>query len=401
MKICIIGAGPSGIMAAIAASKNHHEIHLYDKNNNMGRKLLMTGNGRCNVSNSASIEDFLTHVHTNARFLYSAFYTFYTQDLLELLSKKGILCKEEENGRLFPRSDKAQDIVKALKSYLQEGNIHFHSSTAITNLWIEDNKVLGIQIQNEAIAFDHVILCSGGCSYPMTGSDGLAFKWLQDYHTIITPKQALVPIVTNDSMLSSLAGLSLQKVSLRLQTGSYIGDLLFTHTGLSGPLIINHSDSYQEKEIITLDLFPTLNLQELEQDILHRFQNSPNKTIINTLQKLCPQRLLDVLLKSSEIDKDTPVHQITKTQRKRFVELLKNWKIQTKSTEGWNQAMVTSGGISVKEINPKTMESKKLEHLSFGGEVIDLHADTGGYNLQIAWSTGYLAGISIKEKTDA
>ena len=413
MKVVIIGGGPAGILAAISASKNNNDVTIIEKNNTLGKKLLITGKGRCNITSSLSISEFIKNIPGNGNFLYSAFNSFTNQDIIELLKEQGLDVKEERGNRIFPVTDKAKDVLNCFEKKLKQLSVRIIYNKTVDKILINsNNEVIGVAIQKEIIKCDKVILATGGKSYPLTGSTGDGYKMASKLgHKITKIKPSLVPMETYEKELhSSLQGLSLKNVGITIVDNSSkkqiyddFGEMLFTHFGVSGPIILSASshlvrykniDELLEKQNIELiiDLKPALSNEKLNLRILRDFEDSQNKSFKNSLDKLLPQKLIPVIIKLSNINPEKKVNSITKKERFELVELIKNFRLILKGFRKIDEAIITSGGIDIKEVNPKTMESKLISGLYFAGEVLDVDAYTGGFNLQIAYSTGYVAG---------
>lgn len=404
-KVIVVGAGASGCMAAITAAKRGLGVTLFDNNPKIGRKLLITGKGRCNVTNNCDSDTLIASVPTNGRFLYSAFSSFSSKDTMSFFETNGVPLKTERGNRVFPQSDKSMDIIDALFSQIRSLYINLVNES-VRELLIEDNMVIGVRTDKAEYRSDSVIICCGGCSYPQTGSDGSGYTLAkQAGHTIIEPIPSLVPIVTNEDWCAELQGLSLKNVSLKVKNNankevySDFGEMIFTHYGISGPMVLSASSHMNVRKssdyTITIDLKPALSEEQLDKRIQKDFGKYINKDIINALDDLLPKKLIPVAVKLSEIDPHTKCHEITKIQRRRLLSTIKNLTVTFKEFRPIAEAIVTSGGVKVKEINPKTMESKLVNNLYFAGEVIDVDAYTGGFNLQIAFSTGFLAGSCV------
>ena len=413
MKVIVIGGGPAGMMAAIESSKQGNEVVLIEKNNVLGKKLSITGKGRCNITSSLSMEEFIKNIPGNGKFLYSAFNTFTNRDIIQFIEKQGVDTKVERGNRVFPKTDKAQDVVNCFVKKIKEQKIKVYLNTEVTEvLTDEENTAIGVKIKNEIIKADKIILATGGKSYPLTGSTGDGYKMAKKLgHTIVDLKPSLVPLVTyEEDMHQKLQGLSLKNVEIKLidisnkkEIYTEFGEMMFTHFGISGPIILSASshlvryknieELLKNKQIkLIIDLKPALSSDKLDQRILRDFEAEKNKSYKNSLDKLLPQKLIPVVIKMSQIDPEIKVNSITKEQREGLVKLLKNFEVTVKKFRPIEDAIITAGGINVKEINPKTMESKLIKKLYFAGEIIDVDGYTGGFNLQIAYSTGYVAG---------
>lgn len=402
-KVIVIGAGPAGIMAAIHASKKHNVI-LLDGNDRIGKKLFITGKGRCNVTNAKDISEFFDYIPGNPHFLYSALYSYTNEDTINFFENAGIKLKTERGGRIFPISDKSSDIIKGLSIGLKEANVQVKLNSKVTNIIYNNDKITGVEINNTTkLNGDHFILATGGASYPLTGSRGEGQKFAKSLgHTIIDLKPSLVPIELNEPWLKELMGLSLKNISLSILKNNKVvyknqGEMMFTNYGMSGPLVLSGSryvknDGNYE---VSLDLKPALNESELDKRLQKDFLKYQNKEFKNSLDDLLPQKMIPLIIKLSNIPENKKVNVITKEERKNLVYLLKNLKAKIKGLRPIEEAIVTAGGVNTLEIDPSTMKSKIISNLSFAGEVIDVDAFTGGYNVQIALSTGYIAGSSI------
>lgn len=405
LKVVVVGAGPAGVIAAATAAKQGHRVTVYDKNKFPLRKLMITGKGRCNITNDSDPEELISNVVHNPSFLYSAFYQFPVSSILDILHEQGVETKVERGGRIFPVSDKARDVADALVRYAKSCGVQFCMQTEVKGLIVNEGKVSGIKLKDKMILADRVVLATGGCSYPVTGSTGDGYRFAEMCgHRIVDPKPSLVPIVTEETWVRELQGLSLRNVTLTLLDKkkvvySEMGELLFTHFGLSGPLVLSASSMMQEPSSadykIFIDLKPALDEETLDRRLCRDFERESRKTFGNALDGLLPKTLIPVFVRLSGIESEQRVHQITREQRKQLVRLLKNFPLTPKAFRPIAEAIITAGGVSVKDVNPSTLESKLVSHLFFAGELLDLDAFTGGYNLQIAFSTGYLAGISL------
>lgn len=403
-KVVVIGAGPAGMMAAITASKNNNEVILLDGNDRLGKKLFITGKGRCNVTNNKDISEFFDYIPGNPYFLYSSLYTFTNEDTMNFFEDQGIKLKVERGGRVFPESDKSSDIIKGLSKAIAKCNVKVMLNSKVSNIIKSGNKITGVEINNNNIINgDHFILCTGGASYPLTGSRGEGQKFAKNLgHTIKALKPSLVPIETKDSIVKQLMGLSLRNIELTIyeenkKVFKNLGEMIFTHFGISGPLVLSGSrfiKNDKNYEII-IDLKPALDIKELDLRIQKDFKKYINKDFKNSLDDLLPKKLIPVIIKLSQIDENKKVNEITKEERRNLVNIIKNFKLKVKGLRPIEEAIVTAGGIDTKEIDPSTMKSKIIDNLSFAGEVIDVDAFTGGYNVQIAFSTGYIAGSNI------
>lgn len=402
-KVIVIGAGPAGIMAAIHASKKHNVI-LLDGNDRIGKKLFITGKGRCNVTNAKDISEFFDYIPGNPHFLYSALYSYTNEDTMNFFENVGIKLKVERGGRVFPMSDKSSDIIKGLSIGLKESNVQVKLNSKVTNIIYDANKIVGLEINNSTKLYgDYFIIATGGASYPLTGSRGEGQKFAKKLgHTIIELKPSLVPIELNEPWLKDLMGLSLKNISLSILKNNKVlyknqGEMLFTNYGISGPLVLSGS-RYVKNEgsyEASIDLKPALNESELDKRIQKDFLKYQNKEFKNALDDLLPKKLIPLIINLSNIPLDKKVNVITKEERKKLLHILKDLRVKIKGLRPIEEAIVTAGGVNTLEIDPSTMKSKIISNLSFAGEVIDVDAFTGGYNVQIALSTGYIAGNSI------
>ena len=417
MKTIVIGGGPSGMMAAITAKKQGDEVILLEKKESLGRKLLITGKGRCNITSSLSMDEFIKNTPTNGRFLYSSFEQFTNLDIIEFLKKHGLKVKEERGNRIFPITDKSIDVLKCFEKEIQDLKIKIEYNTKVKEILVKKEndkiKVVGIKTEKKEIFADKVILATGGKSYPLTGSTGDGYDMAEKLgHKIVKIRPSLVPLETyNDDICKSLQGLSLKNMKIKiidLEKNKDIyedfGEMIFTHFGISGPIILSSSahlcryknieEKLKNKKIILkIDFKPALSKEKLDTRILRDFNEVKNKQFKNSLDKLLPQKLIPVVIKKSNINPLKKVNEITKEERKKLVELLKSFTLEIKEFRPIEEAIITNGGIDTKQINPKTMESKLVNGLFFAGEIIDVDSYTGGFNLQIAYSTGYVAGL--------
>ena len=404
LKVAVIGGGPAGIIAAGAAAERGHDVLLFEKNEQLGKKLFITGKGRCNITNAAPIEEFFDNIVTNRNFLYSSLYTFDNNAIIDLLGRYGLSTKVERGNRVFPKSDKSSDVIKAFKRYLDQAGVDIRLNSEVSHIKY-DGESFTVFIKNGGeFTFDRLVVTTGGKSYPATGSTGDGYLFAKSVgHTITDLRPSLVPIELSDSWVKELMGLSLKNVSLTAYQGkkevhSEFGEMVFTHYGISGPIVLsmsNYVNDIKSNLRLTLDLKPALDEEKLDSRIIRDFNQFSNKQLKNALNDLLPQRLIPWVIEASGIYPDKVVHQITKEERESLVTALKNFPLHFKGFRPIEEGIVTSGGVNVKEINPSTMESKIIPGLFFAGEIIDVDALTGGYNLQIAYSTGYLAGINV------
>ncbi|MFR1832695.1 MAG: NAD(P)/FAD-dependent oxidoreductase [Lachnospiraceae bacterium] len=415
-KVIIVGGGAAGMAAAAAAAKNGHQAEIYEKNEKLGKKLFITGKGRCNVTNACEVEDLLKSVVSNSRFLYSSFYGFTNQDIMDLLEQAGCPLKIERGGRVFPVSDKSSDVIKALSGLLRDLGVKVHLNQPVEKLIIEEKPAIckGIRLPGrfgKEILADSVIVATGGLSYPTTGSTGDGYQWAKESgHKIASLSPALVPFETAEEEAKTLQGLALKNIEVTIKSGKKelyrdFGEMLFTHFGVSGPVLLSAS-SFCAKAIqkgpltLEIDLKPALSKEQLDDRILRDFEEAKNRQFKNSLNRLLPAKLIPVIISRSQIHPDKQVNEITKKERQRLTEAIKQYTLTLTGLRGYKEAIITQGGVAVKEINPSTMESKLVKNLYFAGEVLDLDAVTGGFNLQIAWSTGWTAGMSIPNKRE-
>lgn len=404
--VIVIGGGPAGMIAAGTAAKNGNKTILIEKNEKLGKKLYITGKGRCNLTNASDPETLIKNIPGNPYFLYSAFYTFTSQDTMEFFEKLGVRLKIERGNRVFPVSDKSSDIIKALERYLKINKVDVILNKKVDDIIIENKVIKGVHTKdNKLYSCDNLIIATGGLSYPITGSTGDGYKFAKKAgHNVTKLYPSIVPLVSEEKWCNELQGLTLKNVSINLNVdGKTIykdfGEMLFTHFGVSGPIILSASrfiiDKIDKKPQIVIDVKPSLNVKELDNRILRDFEKYKNKAFKNSLSELLPKKLIPVIIKLSEIDENKQVNEITREERKKLVYTLKNITINIKSTRDFSEAVITAGGVDVNNIEPSTMKSKIIDNLSFAGEIIDIDGFTGGFNLQIAFSTGYLAGNNI------
>ena len=415
MKVVVIGGGPAGMMAAITSAENENEVILLEKNKSLGKKLLITGKGRCNITSSLPMEDFIKNTPGNGMFLYSAYNRFTNQDIISFLKKQGLDVKEERGNRIFPVTDKSQDVLNCFEKKLKSlKNVKIMYEMPVLKILIDEEKnVIGVKCENGSIIkAEKVILATGGKSYPLTGSTGDGYEMAKKLgHTITKIKPSLVPLETYEQDLHrSLQGLSLRNVKIKMVDTCKnktiyedFGEMLFTHFGVSGPVILSGSahlvryknidELLKNKKIkLLIDLKPALTEEKLNDRILRDFEEFKNKNFKNSLDKLLPQKLIPVIIERSGINPDKQVNSITKQERTQIVKLLKEFEVTIKNFRRIEDGIITAGGISIKEVNPKTMESKLISGLYFAGEILDVDSYTGGFNLQIAYSTGFVAG---------
>ena len=408
-KVVIIGGGAAGMAAAIGAAECGHDVSVYEKNEKLGKKIYITGKGRCNLTNGCHTEDLFRHMVSNGKFLYSAIYGFTNFDIVDLVEANGCPVKEERGARMFPVSDHASDVTGALERKMRSLGVKIFLNEPVKDIVIREEKAAGIILEKsgKTVEADAVVIATGGLSYPSTGSTGDGYRFAKEAgHTVTPLSPALVPFVCAEDDVKELQGLSLRNIEVTVWNGKKVlwkefGEMLFTHFGVSGPVVLSAS-SYAAKIIrktplkMDIDLKPALSKEQLDARILRDFDEAKNKQFKNALNHLFPAKLIPVMIKRSGIDPEKQVNEVTAEERKRLVDLTKAFTVTLTGLRGYNEAIVTQGGVNVKEVNPSTMESKKLKGLYFAGEVLDLDGVTGGFNLQIAWSTGMLAGRSAE-----
>lgn len=408
-EIVVIGGGPAGMMAAIAAAEYGAQVCVLEPNERLGKKLNITGKGRCNVTNNCTIEELLQNIPCNSRFLYSAFSQYDASDVMAFFETHGVPLKTERGNRVFPLSNRSFDISGALEKYMKQLGIRLIRDRA-KSLLLTQGRLQGVLGERGQYEASRVIVATGGVSYPLTGSTGDGYALAKSVgHTIVTPSGSLVPLCAAGTLCQSLQGLSLRNVRLRVYEDNKkiyedFGEMLFTHFGVTGPLILSassHMRSYDTAHYrLEIDLKPALDEQTLDKRILSDFEKHSNSDFANALGELLPRKLIDPFVALTGIDPHTKVHTVTRTQRRSMVSLLKALPVEITKPRPVEEAIITSGGVSVREVNPSTMESKCCPGLYFAGEVLDVDAYTGGFNLQIAWSTGHLAGISAAMKQE-
>jgi predicted flavoprotein YhiN len=435
-KVIVVGGGAAGIMAAIKASQMGKSVLLIERNEKLGKKLFITGKGRCNVTSSKEIEDIIKNIPGNGNFMYSSLYTFTNYDLMKMLEDKGVKLKVERGDRVFPESDKSSDIIRCFEKYLHENNVEIKLNTRVTDIICENDKVTGIKVlesgnlrdsnngrsndnrddgsysrngngngnnlNKTVYKCDSLIIATGGKSYPMTGSTGDGYDFAEKLgHSIVEIKPSLVPLVSKDKWISQLMGVSLKNVKLSVKNKNKViysdfGEMLFTHFGISGPIVLSASrrviDLLPNEVEVFIDLKPALDMNELDKRILRDFEKYINKQFKNALNDLLPQKLIPVIVELSGISPEKEVNIINREERLKLVKLIKEFKVTINGTRAVDEAIITRGGVSIKEVDPSTMESKLISGLYFAGEVLDVDALTGGFNLQVAFSTGYCAG---------
>lgn len=403
--VAIIGAGASGLMAAYAAAKNGNTVTVYEKNEKSGKKIYITGKGRCNFTNDISPQEFFEHVVNNPKFLTGAIYAFPPEKTVEFFENGGVAVKIERGNRAFPQSDKASDITKCLENYCNSVGVEFKFNQKVENICILNSTISGIIIDGNFLPYDSVVVCTGGLSYPSTGSTGDGYKFAKAAgHEIIAPRPALCGLNIEGSYCKTLQGLSLKNINLSVYycgklLKSFFGEMLFTHFGVSGPAVLSASSIITRLDLskikLSVDFKPALSPEQLDKRLLRDFDTYKNKSIYNCLKELLPVAAISVILERCGIPQEKKVNAITKADRSRLLTNIKNFDMMVSSLRDFNEAIITSGGVSVKSINPKTMESKLVNGLYFCGEVLDTDAYTGGFNLQIAFATGFAAGNSI------
>lgn len=405
-KIVIIGGGAAGMMAAVFSSRNGQEVILLEKNEKLGKKLFITGKGRCNITNAADVEDLFHAVISNPKFLYSGFYSFTNEQVIDFFEDLGVRTKIERGGRVFPQSDHSSDVIRALEHEMKRLGVWICLNTEVRDIIVSDDRVSGVcTSEGEKIFCDAVIVATGGISYPSTGSTGDGYRFARKCgHMVTDLSPSLVPMEVKEWYAKELMGLSLRNISVRVTEGrkkiyEEFGEMLFTHYGVTGPVILSASSVVGKylksgELILHIDLKPALSEEQLDRRVLREFEANHNRKFKNAVDSLFPAKLKPVIIELSGIPEEKKVNEITKEERMHFVHLIKDFTMTLTGLRGYQEAIITKGGVSVKEIDPGTMESKLIEGLYFAGEVLDLDAVTGGYNLQIAWSTGYLAGIN-------
>lgn len=409
-KVAVIGGGAAGMMAAVAAAKQGHEVSLFEKNEKLGKKIYITGKGRCNLTNNCEVEELLQAVCVNRKFLYSAFYGFTSQDTIDFFENAGMKTKTERGNRVFPVSDHSSDVISALTRVLKQSGVRVLLATEVREvLTAEDGaQVTGILLSDgKEVPADAVVVATGGISYRTTGSTGDGYRFAKETgHTVTELSPSLVPMVTADGWAEKMQGLSLRNVEVTVLDGKKelyreFGEMMFTHFGVTGPLILTASCAVQKKLKehplqMFIDLKPALSEEQLDARILREFEAAKNKQFKNVLGTLFPSKMIPVMIERSGIPAEKAIHDISKEERKALIDLTKRFPLTLLRLRDYNEAIITRGGVSVKEVNPTTMESKKVSGLYFAGEVLDLDAVTGGFNLQIAWATGHAAGSSIQ-----
>ena len=413
--VIVIGGGPAGMMAAITAAEYGNNVTIIEKNSDFGKKLLITGKGRCNITSSLYMSEFIKNTPGNGQFLYSAFQNYTNTDIIEFLKNQGLEVKEERGNRIFPVTDKSIDVLNCFKSKINELKIKKLFNTRVQKILVQNGEVLGVRTEKEIIQTDKIILATGGKSYPLTGSTGDGYLIAKNIgHKVTEIRPSLVPLVIYEkNECKEMQGLSLRNVGIKIIDESKnkliyedFGEMIFTHFGISGPTILSgsaHLVRYKEidnlmkeqKIKLQIDLKPALTEEQLDERILRDFKEFKNKQFKHALDKLLPQKMIPIVIEKTKINEEKRVNEITKEERRNLVKVLKKFELTIKDFRPVEEAIITSGGINIKEINPKTMESKLVKGLYFAGEIIDVDSYTGGFNLQIAYSTGYTAGMHI------
>ena len=406
MNVIVIGGGPTGMQAAATAALNGHKVTLLEQNEKLGKKLYITGKGRCNITNAGGREAFFANVVRNPRFLYSAWNAFDSADVQALIGSLGVAVKVERGGRVFPKSDKSSDVLKALQMRLQRCEVEIRLNARVQSILTADGRVTGVSLLNQELNADAVVLCTGGASYPATGSTGDGYRFARDLgHTVISPKPSLIPLTTAEQWPNELAGLTLKNVTLRAFQGSKqvfeeLGEMLFAHFGVTGPLVLSASALLEEPASarLEIDLKPGLSAEQLERRLLRDLDAAKQKNLRNALSGLLPHSLLPIVLEVAGVSAESSASELTRPGRQSLVRTLKALPLTLTGTRPLEEAIITRGGVSTKEVDPSTLESKLVRGLYFAGEVLDVDAQTGGYNLQIAWSTGTLAGMLASKR---
>ena len=405
-KILVVGGGAAGMMAAVTAARRGKNVLLLEKNEKLGKKLFITGKGRCNLTNSAEVEELFNAVVSNPKFLYSSFYSFTNDQVIGFFEELGVKTKVERGGRVFPESDHSSDVIRALEQEMKRLGVRISLGTEVKEILTEDGRAKGVRLSSgRMIAADAVIVATGGISYPSTGSTGDGYRFARECgHKVTDLSPALVPMEVKEWYAKELMGLSLRNIGIRITDGKKklyeeFGEMLFTHYGVTGPVILSASSIVGKKLkehplTLHIDLKPALTEEQLDKRVLREFEANHNRQFKNAVDSLFPAKLRPVAIELSGIPEEKKVNEVTKEERLHFVRLIKDFSMTLTGLRGYHEAIITKGGVSVKEIDPGTLESKLVKGLYFAGEVLDLDAVTGGYNLQIAWSTGYLAGAN-------
>ena len=408
-KIIVVGGGAAGMMAAVTAARKGKNVLLLEKNEKLGKKLFITGKGRCNITNAADIEELFSAVVSNPKFLYSSFYSLTNDQVIEFFEELGVKTKVERGGRVFPESDHSSDVIRALEQELKRLGAEIRLRTEVKEILAEGGRAKGVRLSSgKKLNADAVIIATGGLSYPSTGSTGDGYRFARECgHKVTELSPALVPMEVEEWYAKELMGLSLRNIEIKITDGKKklyeeFGEMLFTHYGVTGPVILSASSIVGKKLkehplTLHIDLKPALTEEQLDKRVLREFEANHNRQFKNAADSLFPAKLKPVIVELSGIPEEKKVNEVTKEERLRFVRMIKDFSMTLTAMRGYNEAIITKGGVSVKEIDPGTMESRLVNRLYFAGEVLDLDAVTGGYNLQIAWSTGYLAGMNAGE----
>lgn len=408
-RVLIIGGGAAGMAGAVFAAEKGSEVHAFEKNEKLGKKLFITGKGRCNFTNAADAEVFFSSVVRNPKFLYSGFYSFTNEQAIDFFEGLGVKTKIERGGRVFPASDHSSDIIQALKRKMEKLGVQIHLHTEVADILVKDKRFYAVRLKDgKTIEGDACIVATGGLSYPSTGSTGDGYRFARKCgHTVTELLPALVPIEVKEWYAKELQGLSLRNIRVQITDGKRkvyeeFGEMLFTHYGVTGPVILSASSIVgkilKKKELMLhIDLKPALSVEKLEQRVLREFESNHNRQFKNVAASLFPSKLRPVMVELSGIPSEKKINEITKEERKRFISLIKDFQMTLTRTREYKEAIITQGGVNVKEIDPGTMESKLVKHLYFAGEVIDVDALTGGFNLQVCWSTAYLAAAAASD----
>ena len=407
--VVVIGGGPAGMMSAGRAGELGSRALLLEKNRNLGTKLLITGKGRCNITNKTDdLKEMIDKFGKNGKFLFSSFYKFTANDVIEFFESRGVKIKVERGNRVFPTSDRSKDVLDVLINYLRKSQVEVRTNVQVQEIIKKGKRIEKVVLASgEEIFADKFVICTGGRSYPDTGSSGDGYQWLANLgHTIKSLSPSLTPIIVKEKIVKELEGLSLKNVEISIykdnkKIDSRFGEAIFTADGMSGPVVLDLSRKIgkesSEKMIIRIDFKPALDFGKLDLRIQRDFQEGNNKAFKNALNKLLPQKLIPVIIKLSKIDPEKKVNLVTREERKKILHLLKEFDLELKSLKGYDKAIITAGGVDLAQIDPKTMRSKLIDNLYFAGEILDLDGPTGGYNLQVCWSTGYIAGESAAD----
>ncbi|MBQ9764661.1 MAG: NAD(P)/FAD-dependent oxidoreductase [Lachnospiraceae bacterium] len=410
-KIVVVGGGAAGMLASIIAARNGHQVVLFEKNEKLGKKLYITGKGRCNITNACDVEELFNNILTNKKFMYSSIYGFTNHDMMDMLSECGLKIKTERGNRVFPDSDKSSDVIAVLQKTMKKYGVEINLDTQVLKITSDEGRVTGVVVKKGKetlnVSADSVIVATGGVSYPTTGSTGDGHTFAKELgHNVTELLPGLVPFNTKEEWVKELQGLSLKNVEVSVfcdnkEIYNEFGEMLFTHFGVSGPVILSassyiKSDMLKKKLTMTIDLKPAMSEEQLGQRVLRETEANVNKAWKNVIENFIPKKMVPVMLDKIGIPGDKKMNSITKEERMRIVAALKKLEITIVGLRGFNEAIITRGGVATKEINPTTMESKLVKGLYFAGEVLDVDAVTGGFNLQIAWSTAYAAGISVE-----